>query len=688
MARRATIELAGGPSLRADDAIVARRGPTRRGATLVLAYLALHEGHSVPADDLAHAVWGDDVPASWTASLRKLVSDARTWLDAAGLADAVSSAHGAYRLDLPAWAEVDVLAARRKWAAAPADCAGEISEGLRAPLVPGFDAPWLNDARGALQRTRLDALELLAETHRREGRLDDAIVAATEAFDTDPLRESACRLAMVTNRDAGRIGAALRLYERCRAALVEELGVGPSQSTAVVYQSLLSGQAEDVAEPAPSGDSANQAAHFMDVVATRVELARLESRLVSIEANPHPDPLERIDVMIAIGRARWTLNAATDYLRRISFAAGEAALALGAAAQFGTVLNLASTTTGVGRSDEELDDMCVRGLDAFAANAETRARALGLRAELRTGLAAVAFAEEAVAVARSTGNEALVLDCLQMLDQALSWSPDLARRLEIETECADLLTRVTPWRSRPTFEPLTRLQLGDVEWLRAEAEQIGRIDPDAAQWEQRFYAKAFAAVLAHLAGELDAAEALAQELLASSSNEINAVHAAAGLYLVIVRDKGTVGDVLPALEAMAQSEGLPTFNAALALGYAYVNRIEDSRRVLDEFLAHAGDDFDRDHTFTLTAGLAAEAVWMAGATEHAPAVAALLEPYAGQLCAGAHGTVVLGSIDYFRGLMFDALGDRSAAEAAFAAGAALEERIGAPLMQARTVTHL
>jgi DNA-binding SARP family transcriptional activator len=685
------IVLAGGPALRRDGDVVAGRGPARRRSTLALAYLVLHAGRPVPAEELAEAVWPEGPPPSWRPSLRRIVSDARTWLTDAGADDVLAGAHGAYRAAVGAGVDVDVLRAQDRLTTGGPGEAAAVADALRPPLLPGLEAPWLDAARRRFERVRLQAEEDAAEAALAAGHHEEAVARAEEVIAVEPLRESAYRIAMAAHRDAGRVGAALRTYEACRNVLAEELGASPSPPTVMAYQGLLTGASSEVDRGGAAdgrGEPAADAALAIAAIGTRSAVAALEARLATVELAVHPDPRVRLDLLLDLGRARWALSGATDRLRRISLAAGEAALALGSAPHLGAALALASTTTGVGLDDPDAEDLCTRATVAFAGDRPAAARILALRSELRSGGEAVALATEAVAIAREDGDVGLLLDVLLALDQALSWSPDLDVRLAVEAECTRLLATTSRWRTRPTFEPLTRLQAGDLAWYRAEVARLDELVTTSSQWEVRFYRTAYRAVLAHLDGRIDDATSLAEELLGAFPEEVNAVHAAAGLYLAVRRDGGGVEELLPAIESLAgQNARIAAFQGAVALGRALVGDHDGARRVLDAVTVEPAP-VAQDHTYVLALGLLAEAVALAGDERHATALLPLLEPYRGQVCAGAHGTVVLGPVDGFLGLLHSVAGRNDDAVASHRAGLDLARRLDAPLFEARAAAWL
>ena len=87
--------------------------------------------------------------------------------------------------------------------------------------------PFLAPAAARLEELRVVATEALADAHARQGRAADDVALLEELAARDPLRESVAVQLVRALYAAGRQADALAAYDRCRAALADELGVEP-----------------------------------------------------------------------------------------------------------------------------------------------------------------------------------------------------------------------------------------------------------------------------------------------------------------------------------------------------------------------------------------------------------------------------------------------------------------------------
>jgi YVTN family beta-propeller protein len=244
--------LVGRVALEADGlAVQDARLPGRQGR-LLFAYLAVERGRPVPRDELAAALWEEAPPATWDKALTVLVSKLRSLLTEAGLDGprALTAAFGCYRLELPEGTWIDAVAAadaadeaERALAAgdpAAAKPAALLAESLtRRAFLPGDNGEWVEDKRRELADIRSRAVTALADACLRTGAGGEAAGWAQQAIELEPFRETGYRLLMEAHAAGGNRAEALRVYERCRRLLADELGAYPSPETESVYQRLL-----------------------------------------------------------------------------------------------------------------------------------------------------------------------------------------------------------------------------------------------------------------------------------------------------------------------------------------------------------------------------------------------------------------------------------------------------------------
>ena len=150
-----TIELCGRLCIERDGHRVESGLPGRQGR-LIFAYLVLNRSRPVSRDELIDAIWWQAQPGAPAAALSALLSRLRRLLGAHWL-----EGRGELRLALPDDAWVDVEVAREAAALAQAASAeGEYAR-ARGPatlvvqladrgLLPGLDAPWLDERRREL----------------------------------------------------------------------------------------------------------------------------------------------------------------------------------------------------------------------------------------------------------------------------------------------------------------------------------------------------------------------------------------------------------------------------------------------------------------------------------------------------------------------------------------------------------
>jgi DNA-binding SARP family transcriptional activator/tetratricopeptide (TPR) repeat protein len=271
---------------------------SRKGRTL-LRLLCARRGTVLTGADIAAVLWPTEPPSDPDAVVASLVSRLRRVLGAA----AVLGGREGYRIGA---VETDLDRARRlldtAGRAEPAPAFAGAQAALRlldAGEAPPDDA---DDDWAAALRTELTALRRRARTLLARAAVDAGDPAAAEeaarrALDDDPLDEDAVRL-LLRALLARRLPAeALRVYERLRRALADELGTDPAPPTRELYEAALRGDL-----PPPDHRAASLRADRLDLAGRAEELAVL--RAAWTEACRHRAGLVVLAGEPGIGKSR------------------------------------------------------------------------------------------------------------------------------------------------------------------------------------------------------------------------------------------------------------------------------------------------------------------------------------------------------------------------------------------------
>jgi DNA-binding SARP family transcriptional activator len=113
-----------------------------------------------------------------------------------------------------------------------------------APLLEGWYQDWCLYERERLFMMYIAMLDKLIGFHAVHNQYEAAIGYSTLVLNHDRARERTHRQLMQLHELAGDRTAALRQYQRCCAALQEELSVRPSRRTVDLYERIRSGQLE------------------------------------------------------------------------------------------------------------------------------------------------------------------------------------------------------------------------------------------------------------------------------------------------------------------------------------------------------------------------------------------------------------------------------------------------------------
>jgi DNA-binding SARP family transcriptional activator/DNA-binding beta-propeller fold protein YncE len=212
----------------------------------VLALLLIRRGELVPTETLVDELWGERPPPTALKALRTYVSHLRKTLG-----EGVLETHpGGYSLRL----EPDALDAER-FEALLARARGLLAERRarearelldealnlwRGPPLAEFRyEAFARDEIGRLQELRLVALDQHLEAKLALGEHAAAVPELEALVREHPLRESLRALLMLALYRSGRQADALAAYQDARTALVEELGLEPSERLQQLERSIL-----------------------------------------------------------------------------------------------------------------------------------------------------------------------------------------------------------------------------------------------------------------------------------------------------------------------------------------------------------------------------------------------------------------------------------------------------------------
>jgi len=226
---------------RVDDALPGVLGD------LLFAYLVLNRLRPIDRAELLVAVYGEDATPGHRARLSVLLSKVRR-----AIGPGLLVGRAQLELVLPQGALVDLEAAvdalhraeshvaKGEWAAAwgPASLAYDVGS---RPLLRGQDRPWLDDWRRRIDDMQLSGLECLATASLELGgpELPQAANCARRLIELAPFRENGYRILMEAFERSGNVAEALRVYDRLRIMLRDELGIPPSSAVQDIYRRLL-----------------------------------------------------------------------------------------------------------------------------------------------------------------------------------------------------------------------------------------------------------------------------------------------------------------------------------------------------------------------------------------------------------------------------------------------------------------
>ncbi len=419
----------------------------------------------------------------------------------------------------------------------------------------------------------------------------------------------------------------------------------------------------------------------------RQALDRLEARPTGED-----EPRHRAELLIGLGEAQRRLGDAGH--RETLLVAADLADSLDDSDLLtrAAIANNRGWSSGTGLIDEDRIRVVRRALERLGqVDTPERARLLAvLCAELLFGAPVeerLALAEEAIAVARRTGDRFALLDALIRVQESVVVPQTLELRLAWVEEARQLGDRLDDHVLRGmayVYKHLTALEACDLHWVRRGLDEVDVEAEHIGQATYRWIAAVQRSCERALAGDLVEAEQDAGRAfqLGAQGGQPDAAGAFGMQVLSLRWMQGRLAEVVPMVEqTSAALSGVPAMRGGLAFAYAESGQLDEARTMLDTELEtkiehHGGSGW-----------LATHAIWslVACHTGHAAAAELLRErlgPWREQFIS-THLTTY-GPVAYPVGLLEALLGRHDEAEADFALALAINERMEAPFFIALT----
>jgi class 3 adenylate cyclase/tetratricopeptide (TPR) repeat protein len=294
------------------------------------------------------------------------------------------------------------------------------------------------------------------------------------------------------------------------------------------------------------------------------------------------------------------------------------------------------------------------------------------------------LAAEAIELARAVGDEAALAHTLAYVSWAIATPDTLAQRRSLVDELFDLAQRLddprlsyfaAAWRFGIGLESGDRAQIeSSLLTIRALAAAVPKLN---TVWGLLVYEATWSLVQ----GDIEASERWAiQAAEAGAAAGEPDVAMVFGVQLFVLRfQQGRFGELVDQVAQSAGEEGFAGFRAGVALALIESGREDEARE-----LARAADlqSIPLDQVWSTAMIVWAMVCSRLALADRAGELYELLAPFSDQLAAPLPS--VYGSIAWALGALASTLERYEQAEDHFAAAAEIEQRLGAPLLLART----
>src|SRR6266568_8078595 len=253
-----SFQLFGKFSVRRNEQVL--EGFDARKVQELFCYLLLHRDHSLPRETLAGLLWLDTTTIQSKKNLRQAI-----WQLQSALGSQTEPMNDRVLQVEPEWVQLnsqanfwlDVVVFEKAFDLVQkvpgqeldfqrVQALQEAVQLYQGPLLEGWYQDWCLLERERLQSMYLAMLDKLMSYCEVHHDYETGLLYGTRIMCYDRARERTHRRMMRLYYLLGDRAEALRQYERCAAALEEELGVKPSKSTLALYRQI---QADQLDEP-------------------------------------------------------------------------------------------------------------------------------------------------------------------------------------------------------------------------------------------------------------------------------------------------------------------------------------------------------------------------------------------------------------------------------------------------------
>jgi tetratricopeptide (TPR) repeat protein len=432
--------------------------------------------------------------------------------------------------------------------------------------------------------------------------------------------------------------------------------------------------------------------HALDRLAPEEAVVGLKRGLELLDLGPTPDHAREADLLLALAEARSELldmegnHAAT-------LAAAEAARAIGSAERLARAALVYWPPAGTGVGDPTVPDLLEQALDAVGNDHPALRVLLTIRLTfyraypLGQGFEMVDQAEQALALARQTGDDEALAAALRLTIRTLYGTTRIAEQVALADELLTIGRRIGDQHSELlalAFRHNAYIQLADRVGYEAALEELQPRAREVGTRRARYILAVTQGLQALMEGRFAEVEELSEQAVCLGGLMTDRV---AGHPARISRLRWEQGRLEEAIESSREWErrigGHPVARASTARLQAELGDHESAQGVLDELTASDLVAVPRDrHWPCVLADLAALSCHLCDA-EQASRLHPHLLAYRGHVLL-MNGQLCIGAADRFLGMLAHTLGRLDDACAHYTTALDLEERLRASPLTART----